>query len=254
MINIVILGTGNVATHLFQAFTKSKTTQVTQVYGRSKDALIPFSNTTKTTDNLAGLVEADVYIIAITDDAIASFSKQLPFKNRLVVHTSGAVPMEALSNKNRRGIFYPLQSFTKGKEIDFSQIPICVEAENRIDLTLLKNIGKGISKKVVEIDSGKRSKLHLAAVFINNFVNYLYLTGAEITKENALDFELLKPLLFETATKIKSISPFDAQTGPAKRNDKKTIKKHLHLLTDINQKELYKLFTKAIKETYGKKL
>ncbi len=254
MIQVVILGTGNVATHLFDAFLEASGVEVLQVYGRNKKSLAYFSNKTKTTTQLRELKHADVYIMAVSDDAIGSFSNQIPFSNRLVVHTSGGVDMDVLSNKNRKGVFYPLQTFTKEKSIDFSTIPVCVEAENVSDLTLLKKLGEQISKKVVEISSEERSKLHVAAVFVNNFVNYLYFAGEEITKENTLDFELLKPLILETARKIETLSPKEAQTGPAKRNDIKTIKKHLHLLRNSTHKKLYKQLTKAIVKQYGKKL
>lgn len=254
MIQVVILGTGNVATHLFDAFLEASGVEVLQVYGRNKKSLAYFSNKTKTTTQLRELKHADVYIMAVSDDAIGSFSNQIPFSNRLVVHTSGGVDMDVLSKKNRKGVFYPLQTFTKEKSIDFSTIPVCVEAENVSDLTLLKKLGEQISKKVVEISSEERSKLHVAAVFVNNFVNYLYFAGEEITKENTLDFELLKPLILETARKIETLSPKEAQTGPAKRNDIKTIKKHLHLLRNSTHKKLYKQLTKAIVKQYGKKL
>ena len=254
MIQVVILGTGNVATHLFDAFLEASGVEVLQVYGRNKKSLAYFSNKTKTTTQLRELKHADVYIMAVSDDAIGSFSNQIPFSNRLVVHTSGGVDMDVLSKKNRKGVFYPLQTFTKEKSIDFSTIPVCVEAENVSDLTLLKKLGEQISKKVVEISSEERSKLHVAAVFVNNFVNYLYFAGEEITKDNTLDFELLKPLILETARKIETLSPKEAQTGPAKRNDIKTIKKHLHLLRNSTHKKLYKQLTKAIVKQYGKKL
>ena len=254
MIQVVILGTGNVATHLYDAFLNSSRIKVLQVYGRNKKSLAYFSNKTKTTTQLQKLEHADVYIMAVSDDIIGSFSNQIPFSNRLVVHTSGGVDMDVLSKKNRKGVFYPLQTFTKGRAINFSTIPICVEAENASDSMLLKKLGEQISKKVVEISSEERSKLHVAAVFVNNFVNYLYFAGEEITKVNTLDFALLKPLIFETARKIEILSPREAQTGPAKRNDIKTIKKHLHLLRNSTHKKLYKQLTKAIVKQYGKKL
>lgn len=206
------------------------------------------------TDDVSKIKEADIYIIGIPDDAISSFSSSLPFQNRLVVHTSGGVSMDALSNKNRRGIFYPLQTFSKQREIDFKNIPICIEAENSKDLELLQSLGEKISENVVEISSEKRAKLHLAAVFVNNFTNHLYHIGSEILKVDDLPFDLLKPLILETASKIENLSPEKAQTGPAKRSDLKTIEKHLHLLGNSRYRKLYELFTEEIKQNYGKKL
>ncbi len=254
MVKVIIIGTGNVATHLFDAFTHSSSVEVVQVYGRNKKSLHYFSKKTNTTTSLSRFAEADVYLLAISDDAIEDVSKAIPVTNKLVVHTSGGVDINRLDSKHRRGVFYPLQSFTKGKKISFSTIPICIEAENPSDLIVLQNLGESISQTVVEINSNQRSKLHLAAVFVNNFVNYLYLAGEKITLENKLDFDLLKPLILETAQKITTLSPLEAQTGPAKRNDQKTIKKHVHLLTNSKHKELYQQLTQAIIDRYGKKL
>ncbi|HBY69539.1 MAG TPA: DUF2520 domain-containing protein, partial [Flavobacteriaceae bacterium] len=142
------------------------------------------------------------------------------------------------------------QTFTKNNLVDFSEIPICIEAEEQTDLKLLKKLGESISKNVTEVSSEDRKTLHLAAVFVNNFVNHMYHISEDILKESNLDFKLLKPLIAETANKIKGLSPEQAQTGPAKRNDLKTIENHLHLLKDSPYKEVYKQMTEAIKKEY----
>src|SRR5690606_21523202 len=160
------------------------------------------------------------------------------------------VAMDRLNAKNRRGVFYPLQTFSKNKEVDFQTIPICIEAENDDDFALLKNLGKQISKVVHPINSEERAKIHVAAVFVNNFVNYCYLVGKEILDENELPFDILSPLIAETAHKIEALTPFEAQTGPAKRNDRNTIKKHLNLLNNPNQRQLYELMTEMIRKTF----
>ncbi len=252
--NIVFLGFGNVNSHLFKALHKAKEITVKQVFNRNYIKMIsPFENISFT-DDLSKIEEADVYIIGIPDDAISAFSESLPFQNRLVVHTSGGVSMDTLAGKNRRGIFYPLQTFSKERSVDFKNIPICIEAENSKDLELLQSLGEKISENVVEISSEKRAKLHLAAVFVNNFTNHLYQIGSEILKKEDLPFDLLKPLISETASKIETLSPEKAQTGPAKRNDIKTIEKHLHLLGDSPYRKFYELFTEELKQNYGKKL
>lgn len=254
MINVVLLGFGSVNSHLFTALHKAHEVTVKQVFNRNYIKMIsPFENISFT-DDISKIEDADVYIIGIPDDAISAFSESLPFQNRFVVHTSGGVSMETLSNKNRRGIFYPLQSFSKQREVDFKTIPICIEAENSKDLELLRNLGKTISENTVEISSEKRAKLHLAAVFVNNFTNYLYQIGSEILEKEDLSFDLLKPLILETATKIGNLSPEKAQTGPANRNDIKTIEKHLHLLGDSHYRKIYELFTEELKQHHGKKL
>ncbi len=254
MIKVVILGAGNVASNLCNAFAASNEVSVVQVYNRSKNSLKSILSSIPTTTMLSEVKEATVYIIAIPDDAIKGFSETLPFKNNLVVHTSGSVLMNSLSENNRRGVFYPLQTFSKNKKINFSEIPICVEAENKSDQILLFELGGAISENVQFINSAQRAKLHLAAVIVNNFVNFLYKTGNDLLSEENLSFELLKPLIKETANKISHLDPKEVQTGPAKRNDLKTIEKQLHLLKDSPFKNLYQQLTKAISDTYGKKL
>ena len=254
MIKMVLIGTGNVASHLYKAFETSKDVSIIQVFGRNKKALKSFSENTETCHSLSKIKEADVYIIAISDDAITSFTEKLPFKNRLVVHTSGTVAMDVLSDKNRKGVFYPLQTFTKKRTVDFSNIPICIESENTSNLKLLNKIGASISEKVVKINSEERKKVHVSAVIVNNFVNHLYFIGSDLLEKNNLSFDLLKPLIFETALKMDSHKPKEVQTGPAKRNDSKTIENHLNQLKDSPYKDLYIQLTKSIISTHGEKL
>ena len=160
--------------------------------------------------------------------------------------------MEALSKRNRKGVFYPLQTFSKNREVNFNTIPICIEAKEEADLELLTNLGNSLSEKVVEIDSDERSKLHLAAVFVNNFVNHLYAIGDDILGNNELSFDLLHPLIEETASKVKTLSPSEVQTGPARRGDQKTIEKHLHLLTEGPESELYQQLTESLMKKFDR--
>ena len=253
MIKVVIIGSGNVAHHLIEAFAKSATVEVIQVFARQKESLIPLLDLYKITDNFDDLSEADLYIISVSDDAIAKVSEQLSFEKRLVVHTSGTVSINSLDAKNRKGIFYPLQTFTKNKTVDFCQIPICIESENESDFELLKNVAESISNAVFKINSQQRKVLHVSAVFVNNFVNHLYQIANEICIENNVPFEILKPLILETANKVMTLSPKEAQTGPAKRNDTKTIDAHLDLLSTENQATIYKTLTQSIQNN-GTKL
>ena len=247
---VVFLGFGNLNFHLSQALHASGKVSVLQIYNRSSVELpkaladIPF------TSNLLDLAEADIYIMGIQDDAIKEFSSQIPFENKLVVHTSGAVAMQKLDIKNRKGVFYPLQTFSKARNIDFSKIPILVEAESESDLQLLKELGKTISENINEISSEKRTKLHLAAVFVNNFTNYLFQIGSDILEKDNLSFDLLKPLIHETVDKLDHLSPLEAQTGPAKRKDLKSIQKHLDLMDSGVEKEIYELMSKALIQKY----
>ena len=254
MVRVVFLGFGNVNSKLCEAFLSAEKIKVVQIYNRSQIELPkPLKNIDFTSD-IHAISEADVYIIGISDDSIAQFSESLIFTDRLVAHTSGSVSVKSLSNKNRKGVFYPLQTFTKSREVDFTEIPICIEAENASDVDLLKKLAKTISQNVFEVSSEKREKLHVAAVFVNNFTNHLYHISEEILKNESLPFDLLKPLISETAHKLKTLSPLEAQTGPAKRNDLKTIENHLHLLKEENHKNLYKQLTKSIQNAQRKKL
>ncbi len=251
MISVVIVGFGNVGQHLYRAFKNAIDVDVVQVFSRSK---LDNTEDIAITHDLNDLAKADLYIIAVPDDAIAEVSGQLPFKDRLVTHTSGSVAMKALSNSNRKGVFYPLQTFSKDHEVDFKEIPICFEAQENQDAELLESLGEMISEKVVQIPSEERAQLHLAAVFVNNFTNHLYHLSEAYLTENGVDFDLLKPLIKETARKIEGLSPNDAQTGPAKRDDKMTIAKHLDLLKNDYYKKIYKTLTQSISRTHGKKL
>lgn len=253
MIKVVLIGSGNVAQHLIQAFAKSKEIEVIQVFSRQKETSIPLLDSSKITNDFNDLAEADLYIIAVSDDAISKVSSELPFKNRLVVHTSGSVPIESLDNKNRRGIFYPLQTFTKNKAVDFSQIPICLESETETDFELLEKVAQSISNNAFKSNEKQRKALHISAVFVNNFVNEMYRIGNEICEENKVPFEILKPLILETVNKVMTLSPAAAQTGPAKRNDTQTIEAHLDFLSNENHAKIYEILTQSIQNN-GKEL
>ena len=228
MISVLIIGNGNVATHLVKAFLKADTIAVTQINSRQ----------------LENIPKATITILAVSDDAIAAVS--LKIKNTLVVHTSGSFAMKDLKNTTSKGVFYMLQTFSKDKEVDFSIVPFCLEAEHTADYLLLEKVARVLGVKVYPINSEQRKALHVAAVFVNNFTNHLYKIGNDICKEHQVPFEILEPLIQETSEKIKTLSPEKAQTGPAIRNDEKTIKNHLELLQK-EQQEIYKLITQSIK-------
>jgi len=244
MIRVILLGGGNLASHLALEFFKNSNIELLQIYNRTlahikdKEIYAPITDTTET------LLDADLYIIASSDTAIEKLSKELAAKKGLVVHTSGATPRSILSNSHN-GVLYPLQSFTKGSQINFKNIPFCIEANNKEDFILLEKFAKLVSSKVYAMDSEQRKNLHIAAVFVNNFVNYMYSIGEDICIENGIPFEVLYPLIQETAEKIQEISPKDAQTGPAIRKDKKTLVLHQNKLNQ-NQKYIYQLLSEAI--------
>jgi predicted short-subunit dehydrogenase-like oxidoreductase (DUF2520 family) len=228
MISVVIIGNGNIATHLESAFLKVDTVSVVRINSRK----------------LENIPEADVTILAVSDDAIADVSSKIT--NSFIVHTSGSSSVKDLKNPTNKGVFYMLQTFSKDKEIDFSNVPFCLEAENNEDYLLLETLAKAIGVKVYTINSEQRKAMHVAAVFVNNFTNHLYKIGNDICRENKVPFEILQPLIDETSQKIKTLTPEKSQTGPAIRNDKKTINTHLTLLNS-EQKKIYKMLTKSIK-------
>lgn len=253
MLKIVLVGTGNVASHLLAIFLETKGIAVVQVFGRNKEALKAFSSYVPTTANLENVVPSDIYLIAVSDKAIATVAKTLEAREGIVAHTSGSVPLEVLP-QNRAGVFYPLQTFTLGKKLDFKTIPICIEAKTQQDFNTLTNLAKLLSHHVHHITSEQRKKLHLAAVFANNFSNHLFQMAAQLCEAEKLPFELLKPLIFETAEKLHHLSPKEAQTGPARRNDLETMQKHLTELESPLQRKIYQLLSESIKATYEKKL
>lgn len=245
MVNVSIIGFGNVAQHLASAFSSSPEIQLVQVFSRTKmQPLLPIK--AKIIDDFGLLEKADLYIIAVPDDAVAAVSAKLPFGGRLVAHTAGSLSMELLEGNNRRGVFYPLQTLSKEKSIDFSGIPLCLEAESYSDYTILERVAKAISGKVYPINSIQRRALHVSAVFVSNFANHLYQLGEDICRQHQVPFDILKPLISETAEKIRLLSPAQAQTGPAIRRDIHTIHMHEDFLSDSNQKNIYQLLTESI--------
>lgn len=253
MIKVIILGGGNLAVHLANAFIKTSGVSLVQMFNRTRSSIAKFGDKTAITDDLTKLKKADIYIICVSDNAIGSLATSINVSDALVVHTSGSTAMVALKSHKRQGVFYPLQTFSKNRKISFKKIPICLESNNLDDLKLLQELASKISKNTYVINSEQREQLHLAAVFVNNFVNHLYHIGNDICTENKIQPEILQALIQETAKKTARFSPYEVQTGPAKRGDKIIIEKHLKKLIK-NQQEIYKLLSHSIANTYGKKL
>lgn len=253
---IVFVGAGNVATNLALALQERH--QIIQVYSRSEESarILGEKINALYTASLAELiVGADVYIFSVKDAALPEILPQLPALNGIWVHTSGSTPMAIFDTYTQKyGVFYPLQTFSKEKKVDFSVVPICLEASDDQSYQILKDIANGLSRNVVSLDSDKRKYLHLSAVFVCNFVNRLYDIGAEIMQSQGLPFELLLPLIDETARKVHSLSPYDAQTGPAVRFDENIINTHLSLLNDDKLREIYQLLSNDIHDRHSNEL
>lgn len=246
MITVSIIGSGNVAFHLISALKKVTEVKLIQVCARDQKNIQNLVDSSQIVSKIEELKEADVCIIAVTDAAISKVSESIPFKNKIVAHTSGSIAINDLNAKNRRAVFYPLQTFSLHKEVNFSKIPICLESENADDYKVLEKIANSISTTVYSINTKQRKALHVSAVFVNNFVNELYELGHEICAENNISFDILKPLIQESAQKVQTLKPLEAQTGPAKRKDQQTISTHLEFLKDQNKKDIYTLMTQSI--------
>lgn len=259
-LNIFIIGSGNVAFHMAKAFTKNQI-RITGLHSRNcedgqwlaKKFDIPFYPQFKSIPK-----NADVYLLCISDDAIQSVAEKLPksiTNSRIVAHTSGSKSMEeALPSCKYGGVFYPLQTFTKGKKISYKKIPFCINGKSKKPIDGLTHLAEKISTSVHLIDDNQRKHLHLSAVIINNFVNHLIFNSQELLKEQAIDPSILQPLLNETIQKQKLLGAKDAQTGPARRMDRKTLDLHLDLLKNHKDlKTVYTAISKSIQKTYNKK-
>ncbi|MCV6629215.1 MAG: DUF2520 domain-containing protein [Flavobacteriaceae bacterium] len=255
MIKITLIGAGNVAQHLYRAIQQSPSCEMVQWYARNLDRIYKYQEEVKLCDQIKSLETADVYILAISDDAIVPFAQVLPPLGGLLVHTSGTVGMHQLPKQFRRGVLYPIQTFSSDVAMPFDQVPFCLEAEQKSDMQLLKSIASSFGCPTYKMSSSSRAHIHLAAVFVNNFTNQLYRIGHEITESQGIHFDILKPLIRETANKVQEQSPYRSQTGPAKRGDKKTIKKHHKLLHEREDfMKIYQQLTNSIAKTHGKKL
>ena len=249
MIRVVLIGSGNVAIHLARALEKTEKVRLVQYFSRTDENNDYFSESIPHAKSMDSLVRADVYIIAVSDGAIEEVSHKIPDDAGLVVHTSGSIPMESLKSKKRHGVLYPVQTFSKDRELDWKKIPLALEASSPDDMAVLRNLANELSDQVYEIDSDRRKKLHLSAVFANNFSNHMFALAKELCEENQLDFELVKPLILETGKKVMSISPEEAQTGPARRRDSSVMENQAKQL-DARKKEIYDLLSKSISSRY----
>lgn len=229
---IAIIGRGNVATHLERALRSHA--DVTTVDPHTLDGMPE---------------DAVVSLISVTDNAIADVAKALHATgfNGIVAHTSGSTPMEALGMFEHRGVFYPLQTFSRDVELDYGSIPFFIEGDSEATAETLSEIAALVSPTVHRADSSARKQLHIASVMACNFTNHLYTLADSLLREKGYDISVLLPLIGETVGKLRKTTPAKAQTGPAARRDTKTINAHLEALADYGRlKEIYGLMTDSI--------
>ncbi len=246
---IIIIGTGNVAYHLTKALVQNKI-PVKQIFGRNEKALEMFSQEFQIPSSHERLESAALYIIAVSDASVEEVSRYITQEDCLVAHTSGSLPKEVLQGNYRKASFYPLQTFSKTKDLDYSQIPFFIETESETDFNLLEKLGRSISEKVMAANYEKRKYIHLTAVFSCNFVNHLFSIAKEISDSQQIPFDFFLPLIDETVEKIHHLHPKEAQTGPAVRNDKRVLSLHEGLLADSEYLKLYQMLNASIQKMY----
>ena len=249
MKNIILIGSGNVATHLGIALKNSNYT-IVQVYSKSiKNAkLLAKKLDTNFTNDLTKLKSADLIIVSINDDAILSVLSQI--KNNAIVHTSGSIGLNIFEKKfSNYGVFYPLQTFNKEVDVNISEIPFCIEGNSLEFEKQLIEIAKSLSNNVVKMNSQQRKQLHIAAVFACNFSNHMYSIADDLLAKKNIDFKILLPLIRQTITNLERNRPKEVQTGPAKRKDTVIIQEHIATIKEEEIKELYlKISTNIIKK------
>lgn len=245
---IVFIGSGNVASHLATAL-KTSGNEIVQVYSRTKDNAVKLAGRVgaKPIDDMGDLCrDAELYLFSVKDDALPQIIVQMPPTTGVWAHTAGSIPISVFAPHECFGVIYPLQTFSKERDVDFWKIPIFIEGNNAETALFLQGLAETISGNVQLLPGGKRRKLHLAAVFACNFSNHMYTLAAEIMGEEGMPFHLLNPLIAETAAKAAVMDPHAAQTGPAMRFDEVVMQEHLALLDDPMKKEIYALLSKSI--------
>jgi predicted short-subunit dehydrogenase-like oxidoreductase (DUF2520 family) len=255
-LNFCFIGAGNLATQLSKAFKKNGF-EISQVYSRTRLSAMELAKALSASyvtsaDEIN--TNADIFFVLLKDSAVDEVLSQINFENKLVVHCSGSMPLSTLQKYSENvGVFYPLQTFSKSREVNFKEIPVFIESNSGKNEELLLRIAREISGSVSVLNSEKRKILHISAVFACNFVNHFYTVASDILKSNDIPFDVLKPLILETAEKVQHLDPKKAQTGPAVRFDKNIIEMHLEALENFKDyHELYKSISNRIFEHYKK--
>ena len=247
MINVIIIGTGSVSYHFSEVILNRNGIRLIEICGRKKSIPKYFNKSISYSNDINKIKIADIYLICVSDDAIDLISNKLNVNEKsIVIHTSGSIEMSCLSRHKKYGVLYPLQTFTVNSLIDFKYIPLIIEANSSIELCRVKKISDIFSNKVIECNSKQRLLIHISAVFANNFTNHMNVIAEEILKNNNIDPSILKPLVLETFKKTQYLKFKEVQTGPAKRNDKITIEKHLNLLKETKYFDVYNKITEEI--------
>ncbi len=250
---VVVIGSGNVAWHLAQALYKAgqEILQVCSPHSEHAGKLAAKVGAATTTQCEKVIANADFYLLAVPDGKIEEVAGRLPDVKGMVCHTSGITPANVLDRFERHGVFYPLQTFSKSKPVALQEVPFCLEASSPEGYAALEAVAARLSRRVYRVATEKRMKLHLAAVLVNNFTNHLFAQAEYFLKENGLEREMLMPLIRETVAKLEVLPAGEAQTGPARRGDHVTLRKHLEMLHGHpDLKAIYQLFSEQILKKY----
>lgn len=247
---IVLIGAGKVASSLGMAL-KAYGCDIVQVYSRTENSAVCLAqklNSSFTTD-IKNLQKADIYFVCLTDDSLSSLSSAITEgrEDSLFIHTAGSVNINVFQSP-RRGVMWPLQTFSKDKIVDFSHVPLFIEASSDGDLQIVKELAASLSDRVYSLSSEERKYIHLSAVFCNNFSNHCYAIAESLLKDCGVPFDVMLPIIEEATKKIYSLSPKDCQSGPASRNDENTMSSHIKMLEKYPEYlDVYRVMSDSIK-------
>jgi predicted short-subunit dehydrogenase-like oxidoreductase (DUF2520 family) len=239
---IVVVGSGNVAESLAQAIAEAEDLELVQLYARNEERGRKVAELAHTEWSNTSLAEAELYLISVSDNAVADVAKSLPVpENAVVAHTAGCCPIESLAPHTHRAVFYPFQTFSVGRKVDFRRGYIFVEGATDHALNSVDRVAHALTPNVMPADTARRAVIHLSGVFACNFANAMYANAAEVLAKEGLPFDIVAPVIEETAKKVvESLNPAKSQTGPARRGDSSTLERHRKMLANEPQKrDLY---------------
>ena len=252
MMKVTLIGAGNLATQLGKSLKKAGVI-ISQVYSRTEDSARTLAELLEAewlTDIKALRDEADIYIFSVKDSVLCELISEVCKSrgDKLFLHTAGSMPMSCFEGKALHyGVFYPMQTFSKTKDVDFERIPVFIEGNSIETEDVIRSLANKLTQRVIRLSSADRKYLHLAAVWACNFTNYCYTVASDILGEHGIPFDVMLPLINETTEKIQKISPKEAQTGPAVREDRNVMSKQLELMNGKEDlQELYKMLSKGI--------
>ncbi len=248
---VVIVGSGNVAESLAQAIAEAEGLELVQVFARNEERGRKVAELAQTEWSGSELAEADLYLISVSDNAVADVAKSLQFpENAVVAHTAGCCTLDALMPHTHRAVFYPFQTFSVGRKVDFKRGYIFVEGATDYALAAVERVANALTNNVMPADSARRAVIHLSGVFACNFANAMYANAAEVLAKEGLPFDIIAPVIEETAKKVlESKDPAKSQTGPARRGDTQTLDRHRKMLADEPRtREIYDKISEDICE------